>query len=284
MDAIDLFIGSEGTLGIITKAKLKLLPNPEKLISCVVFFRNEVDALAFLFEARKISFLKRKNDSKFLIDALALEFFDKNSLKFLLPDYPNIPAVSGSAVWFEQETTIIDEERFLEEWTNLIRKFGGNDNDVWFTFSENENEKIQKFRHSISAKVNEFMTQNNFRKLGTDVAVPDFSFEELYYYSKKITEAAGINYVVYGHFGNSHMHFNFLPGTDLQFEKAKELYRTICLKAIELKGTVSAEHGVGKVKREYLTQMYGEDVMNKMFAIKKMLDPNIILGRGNLFE
>lgn len=284
MDAIDLFIGSEGTLGLITKAKLKLLPYPEKLISCIVFFEKEIDSLFFLKEARRLSYLYRKQKSELLVDALALEYFDSNSLKFLLPDFPNIPAVEGGAVWFEQETTMADEERFLEDWTNLIRKSGGNDNDVWFAFSEKENERIHSFRHRISTRVNEFITKNNFRKLGTDIAVPDQSFEELYYFSKSLAEQAGINYVVYGHFGNSHMHVNFLPETESQFEKSKELYRTICVKAIGLKGTVSAEHGIGKIKKEYLPMMYGQQAVHSMFAIKKILDPNLILGRGNLFE
>lgn len=284
MDVIDLFIGSEGTLGVINKAKLKLLPYPEKIISCVSFFENENNALSFINEARILSRLNVSANSTSTINALALEFFDSNSLKFLFNDYPIIPRHSGAAVWFEQETSFTDEESVLDEWTNLIKRLNGNTKNVWFAFSESEAEKIQKFRHTISANVNEFMTRNNFRKLGTDVAVPDESFNDLYHYSKKITEEKNINYVVYGHFGNSHMHFNFLPETEEQFEISKALYNNICLRAIELKGTVSAEHGLGKVKRDYLKLMYGEEAVKKMLAIKKTLDPNMILCRGNLFD
>ncbi|QQS36514.1 MAG: FAD-binding oxidoreductase [Ignavibacteriales bacterium] len=284
MDTIDLFIGSEGTLGIVTKAKLKLLPYPEKIISCVSFFMNENDALSFINEARILSRMNISGISASSMDALALEFFDNNSLKFLFNDYPNIPDLAGAAVWFEQETNIISEETVLDEWTDLIKKHNGNTENVWFAFSESEAEKIQRFRHSISANVNEFLTRNNFRKLGTDVAVPDESFNDLYHYSKKITEEKNINYVVYGHFGNSHMHFNFLPETEEQFALSKDLYHKICLRAIELKGTVSAEHGVGKIKRDYLKLMYGDEAVQKMITIKKILDPNMILCRGNLFE
>ena len=245
---------------------------------------NENDALSFINEARVLSRMNISGISASSIEALALEFFDNNSLKFLFNDYPNIPDLAGAAVWFEQETNTISEETVLDEWTSLIKKHNGNTENVWFAFSESEAEKIQKFRHSISANVNEFITRNNFRKLGTDVAVPDESFHDLYYYSKKITEEKNINYVVYGHFGNSHMHFNFLPETEEQFALSKDLYHKICLRAIELKGTVSAEHGLGKVKRDYLKLMYGEEAVKKMLAIKKTLDPNMILCTGNLFN
>jgi len=65
--------------------------------------------------------------------------------------------------------------------------------------------------------------------------------------------------------------------------KGKLLFKSICSKAIKLGGTFSAEHGVGKNKREYLVEMYGEDNVNKMRSLKKILDPNYILGVGNIF-
>jgi len=91
-------------------------------------------------------------------------------------------------------------------------------------------------------------------------------------------------YVTYGHFGNSHVHLNMLPKDEEEFEKGKELYKNICLRAIELGGTFSAEHGVGKNKTEYLLAMYGEENINAMRDIKKTLDPNYILGVGNIFD
>ena len=90
MDAIDLFIGSEGTLGVITKIKLKLLPLPTNEISCVLFFDSEENALSFLSKARGESYKNRELKKIDAIDAAALEYFDENSLKFLINDYPNI--------------------------------------------------------------------------------------------------------------------------------------------------------------------------------------------------
>jgi len=74
-----------------------------------------------------------------------------------------------------------------------------------------------------------------------------------------------------------------LPKNNDEYLMGKELYGQICEKAVSLKGTVSAEHGIGKLKREYLLMMYGEKTVGQMKILKEMIDPNNILGRGNLF-
>ncbi len=284
MDAIDLFIGSEGTLGIFTKIKLKLLSEPEKIISCIVFFNDEKDAFNFIKEARDISLNTRLRSDRRTLDALSLEYFDENALRFLYSEYPSIPKSAKSAVWFEQEVTNSNEETFFEVWLNLINVNNGDKDSAWFAFDDADKVRLQKFRHSISLKVNEYVSKNNLRKLGTDVAVPDSNFEDLYYFSQRIVEKAGLNYVIYGHFGNSHMHLNMLPKTDEEYEIGKLLYSKICQKTIELRGTISAEHGIGKIKKSYLIEMYGQENINKMIKMKKALDPNFILGRGNIFD
>lgn len=284
MNAIDLFIGSEGTLGVITKIKLKLVDLPEKILSSVVFFNQEKDALAFINMAREISYQTRKQALKDFLDALALEFFDKNALRFLLKDYPNVPSKAQAAVWFEQEFNSRNEEKLFEAWMKLITEFNGDEESAWFSFSDSDNKKIQEFRHAISWKINEYISQNNLKKLGTDVAVPDDKFEELYYFSKAVVEKEGLHYVVYGHFGNSHMHLNMLPKSEEEYLRGKEIYKKICKKAVELGGTISAEHGIGKLKTEYLVLMYGQENVRKMIEVKKALDPNLILGSGNIFK
>lgn len=75
-----------------------------------------------------------------------------------------------------------------------------------------------------------------------------------------------------------------LPANNAEYEIGKNIYRQICKRAVELKGTISAEHGIGKLKIEYLEMMYGKEGVRKMAEIKKTLDPNLILGRGNLFD
>jgi len=278
MDLIDLFIGSEGTLGVITEIKLRLLDLPKSILSCVVFFITEENALNFIEEARVHS---QHNDS--LINARGLEYFDKYTLDFLLTDYPNIPKNSFGAVWFEQEINDREED-IINAWTELISKHNGIENESWFAVDKNEQEKFKEFRHRIAVKVNEFIAHKGLKKVGTDVAVPHQVFREYYYYAKRIIEDAGLKYVVYGHLGNSHMHLNMLPENQEEFIVAKKLYYEICIEAIRLKGTFSAEHGVGKLKRDYLIKLYGEEVIKQMAKLKLSLDPNKILNVGNIFE
>jgi D-lactate dehydrogenase (cytochrome) len=95
---------------------------------------------------------------------------------------------------------------------------------------------------------------------------------------------SGLDYVIYGHFGNSHIHLNMLPKNPNEFETAKKLYYDMCIAAIKSGGTFAAEHGVGKNKKELLYEMYGEKIIDEMFKIKKKFDPNLILGNGNIFK
>lgn len=284
MDAIDLFIGSEGTLGVFTKIKLKILPLPERIISMVAFFNNETDALHFVDKAREFSFQTRQKNLTDEIDALALEFFDNNSLKFLSFDFPNIPEKTFAAVWFEQEATLANEDLLIEKWFKLVSEFNVEQENIWFATNEPERKKLEEFRHAISWKVNEYISRNNFRKLGTDVAVPDNQMLNFYSYLIELMSETSIDYVLYGHLGNSHFHLNMLPKSEDEYKDGREIYRKICLKAIELKGTVSAEHGIGKIKTQYLIDMFNEETVNQMKAIKKKLDPNYILGVGNIFK
>lgn len=284
MDLIDLFIGSEGTLGVISKIKLKLLDAPEGVLSAVIFFNSENDGINFIEESRHKSFESRKINLDISINALALEYFDKFALDFLREDFPNIPANAASAVWFEQEVTQVEGEAITELWIKLIEKHQGDINNSWIAMNEKDKSKFIEFRHRISAKVNDFISSKKLRKLGTDFAVPDKELKKFYFKLKDSVINAGLDYVIYGHFGNSHIHLNMLPKDKTEFEIAKKLYDEMCISAIKSGGTFSAEHGVGKNKKALLYEMYGEKIIDKMFKIKQTLDPNLILGIGNIFN
>ena len=284
MDAIDLFIGSEGTLGIVYETKLKLLTLPENILSSVVFFDKENDALNFIEEARILSSNSRKEKNENKINALGIEFFDKYSLKFLQEDYPQIPQDANAAVWFEQEYSSENEFNLFNEWIQLVHKHNRTEEKAWFAATKKDREKFQDFRHAVSWKVSEYITQKGITKVGTDVAVPHSRFINFYGDSKSLVESYNLNYIVYGHAGDSHLHLNMLPRNNNEFETAQKIYAEICNNAVKLQGTISAEHGIGKLKKEHLLKMFGEENIKKMARLKKILDPNKIFGIGNMFD
>lgn len=279
MDAVDLFIGSEGSLGIILRAKLKLLELPENFLSMIIFFEDEDTALDLISDVRDNS---RDNNNN-LVDALAIEFFDRNSLEFLREDFHNIPRGERTAVWIEQDVTGEDFESVMEHYIGLLEKFGVNTEEVWFATGEKERAEMIKFRHAVSQKVSDFISRKNVRKVGTDLAVPDDKFYDFYRYCRKTTEHSGIKFIVYGHFGNSHIHLNMLPENEEQYVRAKDVYRKLCAEAVRQGGTISAEHGIGKIKRDYLKLMYSDSEIKSMKKIKAALDCKNILSPGNIF-
>jgi D-lactate dehydrogenase (cytochrome) len=271
MDAIDLFIGSEGTLGVICEIEVRLLPKPEGLLSGVVFFANEADVLNLVAGARKQA------------DARAIEFFDNESLNFLREKYPNIPPEAAGAIFFEQETTEATEETVLNEWMELLEQHHAL-SDSWFATNEQDQAKLREFRHQLPVLMNEWFAHYKQRKISTDMSVPDDAFPGLFRLYKDTLQTSGLRYTIFGHIGDNHVHVNILPRDDAEGARARDLYVQFLKYAASAGGTLSAEHGVGKLKRDYLRLFYTDDQLRAMAAIKKALDPNGILGRGNIFS
>lgn len=291
IDAIDLFIGSEGTLGIITKAKLRVLPKPESFFSGIIFFENETNLLDFVNEAREKSFATRRHgnaatrrEKPFEIDASLIEYFDEKALKFISEKFPEVPESAKGAIFFEQETNAENEDALLEAWNELLEK---NDADLersWFTTVEQDRVKMREFRHALPVTVNERIVRNRQKKVGTDMAVPDAQFASFLKFYKEKLEASGLEYVIFGHIGDNHLHANMIPKNEAEAEKARHLYGRFIAQSIMLGGTISAEHGIGKHKSKYLYVQYGERYLNEMAELKKAFDPQGILGRGNMFD
>ncbi|HKG48124.1 MAG TPA: FAD-binding oxidoreductase [Pyrinomonadaceae bacterium] len=271
MDAIDLFIGSEGTLGVICEIEVRLLPKPEGLLSGVVFFANEADVLAAVADARTHA------------DARAIEFFDNESLNFLRGKYPNTPAPAVGAIFFEQETSGATEEPVFSEWMSLLDRHHAL-SDSWFATNEQDQAKLREFRHQLPVLMNEWFARYKQRKVSTDMAVPDDAFPGLFRLYKDTLQSSGLRYTIFGHIGDNHVHVNILPRDDTEGARAREFYLQFLKYAASVGGTLSAEHGVGKLKRDYLRLFYTDDQLRAMAAIKKALDPNGILGRGNIFS
>jgi len=271
MDAVDLFIGSEGTLGVICEIETRLLPKPEGLLSGVVFFADEADVLALVAEARARA------------DPRALEFFDQESLNFLREKYPAIPANAVGAIFFEQETNSADEELVLNDWMTMLDQHHAFP-DSWFATSEQDQARLREFRHQLPVLMNEWFARYNQRKVSTDMAVPDEAFPGLFRLYRETLRASGLRYTIFGHIGDNHVHVNILPRDDTEGARARDIYVEFLKYAASVGGTLSAEHGVGKLKRDYLHLFYTGEELRAMAALKKVLDPNGILGRGNIFS
>jgi D-lactate dehydrogenase (cytochrome) len=315
MDAIDLFIGSEGTLGVITEVEVTLLEKPEGILSGIVFFSREEDVLSFVREARELSLATRRskemeagklppliekalevtvrqahppkavidNERGKSLDARALEYFDKESLRFLRQKYPNVPENAVGAIFFEQETTAATEDLLMNEWLTLLETHNAMADDSWFATNEKDQEELREFRHQLPVLMNEWFARHNQRKVSTDMAVPDRAFAGMMRFYQDTLRSSDLRYTIFGHIGDNHVHVNILPRDDVEATKAREIYLRFVKRAIEIGGTISAEHGIGKLKREYLKLLYGEDHLREMAALKKAFDPAGILGRGNIF-
>lgn len=284
IDAIDLFIGSEGTLGIITEIELRIVPKPESFFSGIIFFEDETKLLEFVNQAREISFNSRRNQISDSIDVSLIEYFDGRALKFIAEKFAQIPENAKGAIFFEQETTAENEDVLLEQWNELLEKYGADLEQSWFTTTENDREKMREFRHALPVTVNERIVRNKQKKVGTDMAVPDECFASFLKFYKEKLDESGLEYVIFGHIGDNHLHANMIPKNDEEAKKAKHLYGRFIAQSIMLGGTISAEHGIGKHKSKYLYVQYGERYLNEMAELKKAFDPNGILGRGIMFD
>lgn len=284
LDAIDLFIGSEGTLGVITEIELRLIEKPKEFFSGIVFFENATNLLAFVREVKDLSISNLRSEISDQIGASLVEYFDGNALKFISEKFPETPSGMAGAIFFEQETTAETEDALLRAWNELFEQHGAEIELSWFTTTEQDREKMRAFRHALPVSVNERVVKNKQKKIGTDMAVPDENFPAFLRYYKETLDASGLEYVIFGHIGDCHLHANMLPKDDVEAQKSRHIYGRCVAQAIMLGGTVSAEHGIGKLKRKYLAAMMGERYLSEMSEIKRAFDPKGILGRGNMFD
>jgi D-lactate dehydrogenase (cytochrome) len=266
MDAIDLVIGSEGTLGIVTEVEVRLIDKlPERFI-LVVFLPGEQRMIEFLHDARK----------QFQNRMFTLEFFDESSLLFLKNDYPSIPEKT-CAFYIESEY----DESVLEQWLTFCEGFHAK--DIMVGSDPINYQRLIDFRHKLPENINSFFKKLGITKISLDIAVPGDRFTELVKYYRSFSTKENIQTVLFGHIGENHLHFNLFPRDEKEKTRAREIYLSCVEKGLNLGGTVSAEHGIGKIKYPYLRMMFGERGIKEMIRVKKTFDPYCLIGRDNLF-
>ncbi len=287
MDLIDLFIGSEGTLGVITQVEVALIPKPAHRYTGNVYFPSEEKAMAFVKAMRAA---KGKDG----IDPSLLEYFDGAAVDIIRKKDTGISQQSKTAVYFEQEITdlkaaSLEDDPVVERWREIMMQHDAQ--DIQEAFGDAARVKLRDLRHSVPEDVNRQITQVSQRyedagisKVATDIAVPDDKLEEMMTFYKSVLTRTAMKYVVWGHIGNNHLHVNMLPQNPAQYKQAKEILVVFARKAAEMGGTITAEHGTGKIKIPQLEIMFGPDAIAEMVKVKEALDPAGILGRGNIFE
>ena len=282
MDLVDLFIGQEGTLGVISEIEIALAPALQETFDIIIFFPAEESAVDFVVEAKS----KKDKTVNFF------EFFDENTLEMLKATYSNIPINAKAAVYIEQEIIPENEKTYLDDWAGLIEKHHASLDNCWLGMGAAKKEELVKFRHAIPEHINELFKKHKSIKLATDISVPTDKFKEMYnFYNSKLktclpagrAQNSKLFHIKFGHIGENHLHVNLLPKSEEEKAQAKDLVLGLVKKAISLGGTISAEHGVGKIKHAYLREMYGQSGIKEMIRIKKTFDPNCILGRNNIF-
>jgi len=274
MDWLDLFIGSDGTLCIFTQMKLRLIPEPEEFLSGILFMKSE-DACWDLVIGL------RSSDSNF-ISPCSLEYFDAFSLTRLKEKFSGVPPHAQAALFFEQDIALKkDYEPCLEAWYTYLESRQVLLENSWFAQTGKDLEKFHDFRHQIPLLLNEENSRLGRVKMGTDMAVSDEHFLDMMnFYRKELTQS-GLAYVMFGHIGDNHLHINLLPEQE-QTELASKTHRILLDQILKWGGTVSAEHGIGKLKKDYYLQMVGPEAIQELRVVKNALDPGGKLGCGNL--
>lgn len=286
MDAVDLVIGSDGTLGIITELELALMPAPAVTWGVSCFFAEEGQAAAATVAARE-----------HMHHVAALEYFDPSALDVLrraratgsaFAALPELPASFGCCLFVELQAASEEEAmEDVERLGRLVEEAGGDAGASWVARTAVDRETLRFFRHAVPESVNMLIderrrTEPAITKLGSDMSVPDEHLADVMALYRSTLAEAGLESAAWGHIGNNHLHVNILPRTSGEFAQGKELFRRWAHEVTAMGGAVSAEHGVGKIKRDFLEIMYGEEAIAQMARLKLAFDPAAQLGRGNL--
>jgi glycolate oxidase len=269
----DLWIGSEGTLGVVTGAVLRLVQKPKARATFLLAFKDEFPALA----------LTRIFTAAHLVPSI-LEFMDRQCVGCTIAE--------GLALPLEIETGLTpavllveldgDEDKVENDAMVLAELARPLALALRRAQSQDEAEKLWAVRRKCSKAM--FRLADG--KLNEDIVIPARAQEELLRFTLELKEKTGLATPVFGHAadGNFHVHVMYRKNNALDREKAEKAVTEIMEKVVELGGAISGEHGIGLAKSPFLRLQHSKDEIDAMLAVKHALDPKNILNPGKIFE
>lgn len=272
---VDIFVGSEGTLGVITKIEVELLEEPENFFGGLVFFKTISDALNFVVNIHAVT-------------PRAVELFDQYGLNIIKPDSPfEIPSFAQAAIFFEQEYRGEELGPLLNNWFSFLKNNKAIVDNTIIAEQPKRQEELRTLRHKVPSYLFEEggkYVKDGGGKISTDWSVPINKIQEIINYAEELAKEAKIEEpVIYGHIGNGHPHYNFIAKNSIEKQQILEVVHKTCRRVVSLGGTIAAEHGIGKIKKDFVKYQYPQTVINAMKSLKYSLDPNGIMAPGNMF-
>jgi len=267
-DLTRLIIGSEGTLGIVTQATLRLIPRPETARTVMAVFPRLEDA------AETNAAIVARG-----ITPATLEIMDQFSLK-VVENYLHLglPVEAEAVLIIEVDGYREAVDRQMGVIADICREMGAS--EVRIASTEAEREELWRARRSISTAI----VQIKPTKIGEDIAVPASQIPEMIRKLHYLRQKSGLNMAIYGHAGDGNLHPNIV--TDLrdrvEMAKVEQTLHEIARIALSLGGTLTGEHGIGTLKAPYLEMEVGAVGIDVMRRIKQALDPAGILNPGKM--
>ena len=266
----NLFIGSEGTLGIITEVHLRLSPIPESIMSAVCHFPSLEDAV-----------MTAQQVIQYGVPIARIEMLNADQMGISI-NYSKLKDIEAvPTLFFEfhgSESSNKENIKIVEE----ISKDNKGSSFKWAKDLEERN-KLWQARWDVYYSVKAL--NNNGRVYSTDVCVPISKITECVKFAEEQAKKFGVRAPMVGHMGDGNFHvvLPYDPKTKDIYKQLRAFNGTLIRKALELEGTITGEHGVGLHKKEYLLEQH-PDSIPVMKSIKRTLDPNNIMNPGKIFD
>ncbi|HEY0884770.1 MAG TPA: FAD-linked oxidase C-terminal domain-containing protein [Ramlibacter sp.] len=268
-DLTRLFIGSEGTLGVITEVTLRLYPLPEAISAAVCSFPSIADAVHTVIQVIQLGVPIARVE---LIDQNAVRMVNAHSKLTLREEPMLLMEFHGSPAGVKEQAEVVQE---------LAAEHGGKAFE-WATTPEDRT-RLWTARHN--AYFAAIQSKPGCRAISTDTCVPISRLADCLLDSVREADESGLPYFIVGHVGDGNFHFGYLldPTKPQEREVAERLNHALVSRALEMGGTCSGEHGVGLHKMDFLVTEAGAGAVEMMRTIKRALDPKNIMNPGKIF-